>query len=137
MRAAVLRAMFLRERAAFARDYPERRVAAARLVIVARSCPQPPCAARDYADAGGPARDRPGTIRVGRRILRLSRYGARAVLLHELGHLADRRLDDEGREQRADDIAWAVTGVRIRYGANDVQTTHASGRWPRPRYLPR
>lgn len=129
--------MFLRERAAFARVFPERRVAAARLVIVAGACPQPPCAPRDYADAGGPGREQPGVIRVGRRILRLPVCQQRGLIRHELAHLADDRLSAPGAEQRADDIAEAVTGVRIRYGANDVQTTHASGRWPRPRYLPR
>ena len=56
-----------------------------------------------------------------------------ALVRHELGHLADPW--DDG-EQHADDVAEHVTGERIRYDENDVQTT-GPGAYPRPRYLPR
>jgi hypothetical protein len=138
MRAADLQALFLRQRAMFARHFPERRVAGARLEIIERACPQPPCAERDYADADGSrGSGHPGVIRVTKRVLRLPRHNILGLIRHELAHLADDHVERSGREQRADDIAADVTGVLIRYDANDLQTTHAAGRWPRPKHLHR
>jgi hypothetical protein len=56
------------------------------------------------------------------------------VLRHEFGHLADSAWQQPGREQRADNIAEAVTGTKIRYDDKDVQTIGA-GKYPRPLYL--
>lgn len=70
------------------------------------------------------------------RALRLPEANVRGLIRHEFGHIVDPDPDARGREQRADDIAEWVTGRKIRYDAQDVQTT-GRGRYPRPRYLHR
>lgn len=59
-----------------------------------------------------------------------------AVIRHELGHVCDRFAITEpaGREQRADNLAEYVTGERIFYDKDHVQTVE-SGTYPRPRHL--
>lgn len=120
------RAIFRAERARFAVHYPHVSDASLDLVLSARI--RPGAAPRDLAECY------PGDLRV-----RLARGGrtsearVRGLVRHELGHLA---LRGGGSEQDADDVAEEVTGQRIRYDADDVQTT-GRGRWPRPRHLPR
>lgn len=129
-----LLALFRRERQSFAHVFPFARVASARLVIVETRCPNPPCEERDYACAESGPESVPGEITMTRRALRLPRSNVVGLIRHELGHLADQS-SRRGAEQRADDIAEQVTGVRIRYDRRDLQTTHNSGRWPRPKHL--
>ena len=129
-----LLAMFLRERQSFAQVFPFARVATARLVIVESRCPNPPCAERDYACAESAGESVPGVITMTRRVLALPRSNVVGLIRHELGHLADRSIRG-GAEQRADDLAERATGVRVRYDRRDLQTTHNSGRWPRPKHL--
>lgn len=124
--AARTRAIFRAERDRFARRYPHLAGAALEFVPAARI--RPGAAPRDLAECY------PGDLRV-----RLARNGrasearVRGLVRHELGHLA---LHGGGSEQDADDVAEAVTGARIHYDADDVQTT-GRGRWPRPLYLHR
>ena len=60
------------------------------------------------------------------------------ILRHELGHLCDLNpyIPNTGQEQLADDIAEYVSGAKIYYDADDVQTI-AGGKYPRPLYLHR
>jgi hypothetical protein len=59
-----------------------------------------------------------------------------AVIRHELGHICDPWVMSEplNREQRADNIAEHVTGQRIYYDHNDMQTLEV-GQYPRPAHL--
>lgn len=128
MKAASLRAMFRRDRAAFAVRYPS--VAGVTLTIVDRACPDGnPCAPRDLAWYEG------GRVFILARALRLSGAKCRALLAHELGHAADRRRWQDGSEQRADDIAARVLGRLIRYDPRDFVQTFGPGLYPRPPHL--
>lgn len=125
MTLAALRALFRRQRAAFAKRYP--RLATVRLFVVDRTCPSGHrCAPRDlawYAD---------GDVHILRRALRRSRDTVAALLAHELGHAADVRRWRPGSEQRADDIAEAVLGRRIHYNRRTYVQTFGPGLYPRP-----
>lgn len=125
---------FLRERESFARVFPFPRVAEARLVIVEAHCPNPPCSERDYACAESQGERIAGVVTMTRRVLALPRHNVVGLIRHELGHLADQS-SRGGAEQRADDLAERVTGVKVRYDRADLQTTHNSDRWPRPKNL--
>lgn len=120
------RAIFRAERDRYAVHYPYLEDASLELVCAERI--RPGAAPRDLAECY------PGDLRV-----RLARGGRRSearvrgLVRHELGHLA---LRGGGSEQDADDVAEAVTGQRIYYDRDEVQTT-GRGRWPRPRHLPR
>lgn len=94
------------------------------------------CASRDlgYVYATG---DRWGGVVFVRRVLQLPRANWLGLIRHELGHVADPCWRETGAEQRADDLARLVTGVKIRYDENDVQTVSPRGRYPRPKYLHR
>jgi hypothetical protein len=123
--------LFNKERARFARVYPW--VADADLVILPGYCTSgKKCHERDLAYA----MSKPMHVAIVRRLLDLPDRNVVGVIRHELGHLADKRLSDPGRERRADQIAEYVTGQRINYDANDIQTT-GRGRSPRPGYLHR
>lgn len=116
--------MFRRLRARFAARYPS--VATVRLLLVDRVCPSgSACAARDLGWYDG-------DVHLLVRALRRSRATVEGLLLHELGHAADRRRWQAGSEQRADDIAEAVTGKRIRYGRTTRVQTTGPGLYPRP-----
>ncbi len=124
------RAIFHEERERFAAVYP--RLARATLVIVDAPCfDGGPCKPRDLARCY--ARD--ADVQLLRRAL-TSESRVRSLVRHELGHAADARVREPGREQRADDIAERVTGERVYYDRDDVQTTRR-GAYPRPRRLPR
>lgn len=127
-----LHSIFKTERARFAKVFP--RVAEASLVVIDRECPRGyGCALRDYARCDVVSLQ----IEFSRRgIKELTRANLIGILRHELGHLADPIVTKLGAEQRADDIAAYVTGERIYYDENDVQTLR-HGKYPRPRYLHR
>lgn len=71
------------------------------------------------------------------KVLELPEANIVALVRHELGHLAEPGTGSKlTSEQHADDVAEKVTGERIHYDENDVQTT-GPGVYPRPKYLPR
>ena len=124
------RAIFREERPRFAAVYP--RAAKATLTIVDSEClGRGTCASRDLAECFTDT----GEVRLLRRAL-TSVARVRGLLRHELAHAADARIRERGREQRADDIAERVTGERIYYDAEGVQTLQR-GTYPRPRHLHR
>ena len=103
--------------------------------LVDRVCPKgTSCSDRDYGYCTygqGPL-----VITYVRRILLLPEAKILGLLRHELGHAFDPDIRHDGAEQRADDIAEWVTGERIRYDENDIQTV-GRGKYPRPLYLHR
>ncbi len=126
--------IFIAERELFLSWYPARMCARASLSMIDGPCPLPPCAPRDYACADLST----GEITVSRRILDRPAASVRALLRHELGHLADPRPQARNAEARADRIAQQVGGVPIRYGADLVQTLDPAAPFARrPRSLPR
>lgn len=131
---AWLRQMFARERAQYAREYPHLARVPLRIVRApcgpgkGRSCPWRSVA---WAIVEG---DR--SVSILERALSLPRANLTALVRHELGHLADDRPFAAWSEQRADDIAERVTGEKIRYDADDLQTV-GPGRYPRPLNLHR
>lgn len=127
-----LRALFLRERAAFSATFP--RCAGVGLVLLEGPCPVPPCAWRDLA-AYYPARH---TIEIARRALHRPRASVVALVRHELGHAADPTPGAPGAERRADRFAREVRGAPILYGADLVQTVDRRAKFrTRPAFLPR
>lgn len=62
-----------------------------------------------------------------------SRQVAEAIVSHEFGHIIDPWLRDNipGKEKRADMLAELVTGNRIFYDGNKIQT-FSKGTFPRP-----
>lgn len=139
MTEAELFALFLEERTRFARRYPG--VAEASLEISELPCNRDRrrCAPRDVAEcywssAPGEGRKHHQRVVIVRRALALPRDNVVAVIRHELGHLADARIDEPGAEKRADAIAVRVGGQPIRYDANDLQTV-GPGRPDRPSHL--
>jgi hypothetical protein len=122
------RNIFREERRRFAAVYP--RVANATLEIVDAPClGDGACERRDLARCYPPT----GEVHLLRRAL-TSEARVRGLLRHELAHAADRSWTRKGREQRADDIAERVTGQRVYYDHEDVQTTRR-GTYPRPKRL--
>lgn len=125
------RHLFEIERKRFARLYPW--VEKVRLNFSSKKCtPGSPCGIRDL----GYCEPNRSTITMLERSLALPKENVIALLRHELGHCSDLAVGSKGSEQRADDIAEFVTGQRIRYDGNDVQTI-GKGRYPRPKYLHR
>ncbi len=123
--------IFSRERRAFSRYFPH--VSKTKLIILDQPCVDSEhCAERDLAYAI----QSPPSVTMLRRSLSLPKHNVVGLIRHELGHVADRDLGLRGSEQRADDIAEYVTGKRIFYDQQDIQTT-ANGKYPRPRYLHR
>ena len=61
------------------------------------------------------------------------KYIAEAIVAHEFGHVIDPWLKDnvEGKEKRADMLAELVTGNRIYYNKDKIQT-FKRGVFPRP-----
>ena len=124
------RAIFREERKRFAAVFP--RLARATLTIVDALCLEGgECEARDLARCFVADIE----IELLRRAL-TSEARVRGLLRHELSHAADLRVLEPGREQRADDIAERVTGERVYYDRDDVQTTR-HGTYPRPKRLRR
>jgi len=139
MTRAELRALYRRELARFVRVYPH--VARTKLEIDPAECPSlidpkpGQCKKRDLAmfvdrRTGGLA------IILAVRVLTWPRRNIVAIVRHELGHASDVDLGRPGSEQRADDIAEAVCGQRIRYDRDFIQTI-GPGKYPRPRHLHR
>ncbi len=103
----------------------------ATLRVVQRPCTLPGhCATRDLAYASD------ATVTLLARALALPRANVVGLVRHELGHIADPWPTERDAEQRADDIAEFVTGVRVRYDRQLVQTV-GTGTYPRPRRLHR
>lgn len=124
--------LFARERAAFAQSFPTE-IRGVKLVIRDQRCSiNGKCGLRDLAWAD--RRDR--TVNLLLRALSLPENRVVGLLRHELGHLADPWIDRPGAEQRADDIAEVVTGQRIRYDLDNIQTI-GPGTYPRPLHLHR
>lgn len=130
---ARLERVFARECARFARRFPARRPPT--LVIEGAPCVLPDaCAPRDFGYMVAHGRHRRVVLH-----FRLAFQGPKRILgvvRHELGHAFDPDLQRPGAEQRADDIAAWVTGEKIRYDRDDVQTV-GRGRYPRPENLPK
>ena len=123
--------IFARERARFAHVYP--RLSTSQLVFITGPCSLPEsCSYRDFAYAL--PEEAPPKVVFNERILGHPWWNAVALIRHELGHLADDRVANVGREQVADDIAEFVTGERINYNDRDVQTMQA-GTYPRPPWI--
>lgn len=76
------------------------------------------------------------TVNLVRRCLKFKYEQIVALIRHEISHLVDPFVEEEGREQRADDIAFMVAGDKINYTRNNMQTIEP-GRHPRPRNLHR
>lgn len=113
---------FLVERSRFAASYPRVEI------VYVEVRPKPRRAAfRDFAYYDHRRR----CIVVYRALLGMPRENIVAVLRHELGHA----VDPLASEAEADRIAERVTGRRIRYDADNVQTIGRGG--PRPRHLHR
>lgn len=125
------RAVFDRQRAAFASLFPP--AAATRLHIVRRACPDAgkPCAGRDLAWMID------GDVYLLARALERGRNVVGALLAHELGHVVDASRWLPGSEQRADDFAALILGRPVRYTARDSVQTFGPGQWPRPLHLHR
>jgi Zn-dependent protease with chaperone function len=123
-----LAAIFRRARSQFAGT----RADCSSLVLVDAPCgPSGHCGRRDVAWCIPATR----TVYLLRRGLKLSRGQVSGLMLHELGHVADPLIGTHrGAEKRADAIALAITGRRIRYGEGDIQTT-GPGRTTRPARL--
>lgn len=131
MRSKYLCAAFDVELQQFASVFPH--LGQVELWISHDPCPwEGPCRKRNLAYSDLDAT----TIVLLHRALRLPDENILGIIRHELGHLADLEIDSPGREQRADDIAEYVTGERIYYDEDDIQTI-APGRYPRPLWLPR
>ncbi len=142
---AWVRRLFAAEQARFAAVYGPRSLPAlAVLHVVDARCPgdKGPCGLRNVAQAtwlrapGG--RRSLGSVELARRALALPPATLVAVLRHELGHLADARVDQPGSEARADRIAERVGGQPFYYDARHLQTVdpRAPGaRRGRPRHL--
>lgn len=135
MRQSDARRLFASERARFARLFPH--VADTQFDLVDRRCTDKGhCRFRDLAYADEDARSGAPRVVMLARALKLSDDNVLGLMLHELGHVADIDVSKAGREQRADDIARWVTGLRISYDGRNIQTV-GPGRYPRPRNLHR
>jgi hypothetical protein len=145
---AAFRAMFREEQARFAAVYGPRSLAAtAALVLIDAPCPGTagPCGGRNIAQAtwaqqgrGARAERRHGTVEFARRALALPWASLVACVRHELGHLADDRVNDPGSEVRADRIAERVGGQPMYYDRMHLQTVDSSAPGAhrgRPRHL--
>jgi hypothetical protein len=131
--------LFRAERRRFARHFPE--LAGAQLFLGARPRRAPHRAFAFVENVSGLA---PRMVFY-REALTLPRRNVLGLMRHELGHAAHfatagYAITRPGAEQRADDIAEAVTGTPIRYEtvgrARAVQSV-GRGAWPRPCYLHR
>jgi hypothetical protein len=126
--------VFVRERAMFASHYPlYTKIARTELKLISGPCTQPGwCAYRDFAYAV-PFDEKPEIV-INVRLLTFPIENILGVLRHELGHICDPNVSARGREQVADDIAEIVTGRKISYDKDAIQTIGA-GTYPRPKYL--
>ncbi len=126
-----LAAIFRRERAKFAKKFPV--VAEAQLELRTGRCSMARhCRRRDIAFT-----ERDNRLVVMRtHVLDLPKHNVIGIIRHELGHMSDVYISHTGAEQRADDLAEAATGARVRYDRQMLQTT-GPGVYPRPRSLPR
>ncbi len=130
----ILRRIFRIELARFVRVFPD--LAGTTLVIKQTRCMGEHCGFRDLAYQQGSILEGPSVITVNARLARFPIANVRGVIRHELGHACDDRIESPRAEQRADDIAEIVTGQKIRYDKDLVQTV-GIGSWPRPRNLHR
>lgn len=77
------------------------------------------------------------TVNIIRRATLFPKESIEALIRHEIAHLCDLFVNTQGREQRADDIAFLVCGDLIRYDRKLIQTINCSGIFPRPERLPK
>lgn len=132
--------LYRREQQAFSEIYPD--LAGVPLTIVDQPCNSPgeTCRVRDVAWCewlrGGRGAKTRMKVFLLRRALGFRRENLIAIFRHELGHLADPDADKPDSEKRADRIAETVTGEKIRYDRQDIQTT-GPGRATRPPWLHR
>lgn len=92
------------------------------LSLTPEQCPFPEgriCSERDYACADL----RTGEIVFASRALKLPKANVVALIRHELAHIADPTPGKPFAELRADEIARVVTGFKIFYDKDLVQTT--------------
>lgn len=122
---------FLAERARFVEVYPH--IASARLILHIGKL-HPNSKLRDLAFAIVDDL----TVHVSSLLLNRSDENIIGILRHELGHLCDLEpyIPNSGQEQLADNITEYVSGAKIYYDSDDVQTI-APGKYPRPLYLHR
>lgn len=131
MTRAEMKKLFTSERKKFARYFSW--VESARLRVVKQGCVgRRGCRPRDLAEADLDTNE----VFIVDRALDLPRNNIVGLLRHELGHLADPHPFLPRREQVADDIAEYVTGQKIRYDKDRVQTI-GKGTYPRPKSLHR
>jgi transposase-like protein len=128
MTEAELVELFVRERGRFAKRFP--RVAEASIEVSEAPCSAAHgrCGFRNvaYCSWTGPdGAKKYQRVVVVRRLLSMPRENVVGVIRHELGHLADDHVSEGGAERRADEIAERVTGAKVRYDANDLQSAGA------------
>jgi hypothetical protein len=75
------------------------------------------------------------TVNICFRALEFHRDNIIALIRHEIGHLCDPFYLTKNAEQRADDIAYLVTGQRINYSGPYLIQTIAKGEHPRPKII--
>lgn len=75
------------------------------------------------------------TVNICSRVLDFHRNNIVALLRHEIGHLCDPFYLTKHAEQRADDIAYLVTGQKINYSGPHLIQTIGPGIYPRPKIL--
>ncbi len=123
--------LFREERHSFQRTLGRRSVSCA---LIDQICPSvKPCT---YRDIGFCTISRNPKIVFVERILSLPENNIIALVRHELGHAFDPLINEDGAEQRADDLAELVSGKKIRYDRYDLQTI-GRGVYPRPLHLHR
>lgn len=75
------------------------------------------------------------TVNICKRVLDFHNNNIIALIRHEISHLCDPFCQTERAEQRADDIAYLVTGHRINYSGPYLIQTVSPGIHPRPKQL--
>lgn len=116
MTPARLRAIFQEELALVNREFPRTR--GVKLKVRAQHyLPASQRTSRDVAWYDPTTK----TVSVVRDALGLPGSSLRGVIRHELGHAADRRIDDPECERRADRLSRQATGKPIRYDRHGLQ----------------
>ena len=120
--------LFRAERRAFASRFPRVRRAS---LYLGRRPKGAPLRSFAQAETGG----RAPRVTLFAEALRLPRRNILGLIRHELGHVADPTPRRRGKEQRADDIAEAVSGARIRYELPAAVQSVGRGVYPRPCWI--
>lgn len=124
-----VRAIFVAQRAAFARHAPS--MARVGLTIVDSECPTGrwTCAPRDLAWMERQH------VYILRRAFARGRSVVAGLLAHELGHAMDPLVWEAGSELRADAFAELALGRPVRYTRDDAVQTLGRGTSPCPSHL--